>query len=139
MTEPVLVLCTGNSCRSIMAEALINALGGERYHAVSAGSRPTGTVHPEALAALARAGIPCPAPSSKSWDRFAGEPFALVITVCDHAAGEVCPYFAGSPRRLHWSIPDPAQATGPEAPAVFDAALRLLRQHIATELLAPAD
>lgn len=118
-----------------MAEALINALCAGRYHAVSAGSRPTGQVHPEALAALARAGIACPQPSSKSWDQFAGQPFALVITVCDNAAGEVCPYFAGSPRRLHWSIPDPAHAAGPEASAVFDAALQLLRDRIITELL----
>jgi len=133
----VLVLCTGNSCRSILAEAMINQLGGGRYRAVSAGSRPTGVVHPEALATLARHGIDPGRPRSKSWDEFAGASFDLVITVCDQAAHESCPVFGGPGRRLHWSTPDPAAVDGSEAMVLeaFEAAYRLLRDRIEKELL----
>lgn len=135
--QKVLVLCTGNSCRSIMAEALINHLGQGRYMAVSAGSRPTGQVHPQALAALARAGIPAGNPTSKTWDVFSGQAFDLVITVCDQAAGESCPAFLGKAQKLHWSTPDPATATGTpaEVAAVFDSVLARLRERVDTVLL----
>lgn len=133
----VLVLCTGNSCRSIMAEALINALGVGRYEAVSAGSNPAGYVHPKSIETLNRHGISVSNPRSKSWDEFAGQPFDLVITVCDAAASESCPAFLGRHDKLHWSTPDPAKATGTdeEINAAFDEAFGMLKQRIETELL----
>lgn len=133
----VLVLCTGNSCRSIMAEALINALGAGRYEAVSAGSDPAGYVHPKSIETLERHGISASNPTSKSWDEFAGERFDLVITVCDAAAAESCPAFLGKHKKLHWSTPDPAKATGTdeEINAAFGEAFNLLKQRIETELL----
>lgn len=133
----ILVLCTGNSCRSIMAEAIINSLGAGRYVAVSAGSNPTGYVHPKSIETLERHGISVSNPTSKSWDEFAGEHFDLVITVCDAAAAESCPAFLGKHEKLHWSTPDPAKATGTEEEinAAFDEAFTLLKQRIETELL----
>ena len=138
-TDParrVLVVCTGNSCRSVMAEALINHLGGGRYEAHSAGSRPAGYVHPKALETLRRHGIDPGAPSSQSWDDYAGERFDYVITVCDSAAAETCPAFPGEFARLHWSTPDPAQAVGneEEIDAAFEEAFALLRVRVETEL-----
>lgn len=124
----ILVLCTGNSCRSIMAEALFNHFGKGRFHAVSAGSWPTGFVHPMSLETLSRHGILMPEnPESKSWDIFAGKSFDLVVTVCDQAAGESCPIFFGSPEKLHWSIPDPAKSGTTEA---FDKAFYMLKERI---------
>lgn len=111
----VLVVCTGNSCRSVMAEALINDLGRGRYQAWSAGSFPAGFVHPKSIKTLQRHGIDPGQPRSKSWNEFATQEFDLVITVCDQAAGESCPLFPGTPRKLHWSTPDPAKITGSEA------------------------
>jgi len=131
-TLKVLVLCTGNSCRSVMAEALINALGRGRYQAWSAGSHPAGSVHPKSIATLKRHGIHPGQPRSKSWDEFAEQSFDLVITVCDQAAGESCPLFPGKPKKLHWSTPDPAKATGSEAEidAAFDRAFLLLKNRV---------
>ena len=128
----VLVLCTGNSCRSVMAEALINALGRGRYQAWSAGSVPAGYVHPKSLETLNRHGINPGQPRSKSWNEFAGQPFDLVITVCDQAAGESCPLFPGKPKKLHWSTPDPAKATGSKAEidAAFDKAFLMLKNRV---------
>lgn len=133
----VLVLCTGNSCRSIMAEGLINALGAGRYAAVSAGSDPAGYVHPKSIETLERHGISLVDPRSKSWDEFSGERFDLVITVCDAAAAESCPAFLGKHEKLHWSTPDPAKASGSEADinAAFEEAFSLLKQRIEQELL----
>jgi arsenate reductase (thioredoxin) len=130
--KKVLVLCTGNSCRSVMAEALINHLGRGRYKASSAGSSPAGYVHPKTIETLKRHGVDPGAPQSKSWDLFADERFDLVITVCDQAAGESCPVFPGEPRKLHWSIPDPAKAQGTEAEidAAFDGSFTLLKDRI---------
>lgn len=134
LTEPikVLILCTGNSCRSIMAEALLNDLGQGRFRAWSAGSFPTGHVHPRSLETLKRHGIDPGQPSSKSWNEFAAQPFDLVITVCDQAAGESCPIFPGQPTKLHWSTPDPAKAPGSEADtqAAFDRTFYLLKERI---------
>ena len=132
----VLVLCTGNSCRSVMAEALINAQCAGRYRAVSAGSQPVGFIHPGSMETLRRHGIPAGEPRSKSWDEFADQDFDMVITVCDQAASEHCPAFPGTPRRLHWSIPDPAQEAGSEGEInrAFDTAFALLRDHIVNEL-----
>jgi len=133
----ILVLCTGNSCRSVMAEALVNQLGAGRFLAYSAGSQPTGFVHPRAIATLKRHGIDPGMPSSKSWNEFSNQELDLVITVCDEAAGETCPLFPGSPAKKHWSTPDPAKVEGSEAEvdAAFDRAFTLLRQHIEDELL----
>lgn len=130
--ERILVLCTGNSCRSIMAEALLNHLGRGRVSAVSAGSHPTGHVHPLSIATLERHGINPGQPRSQSWDAFAGQAFDLVITVCDQAAAESCPVFLGASQKLHWSTPDPAKATGTDADiqAAFDDAFRHLKHRI---------
>ncbi len=134
----VLVLCTGNSCRSIMAEGLINKLGAGRYEAVSAGSNPAGFVHPKSIETLKRHGIIISEPRSKSWDEFAGQHFDLVITVCDAAAAESCPSFLGKHEKLHWSTPDPAKATGTEEEIdkAFDEAFGMLRERVEKELLA---
>lgn len=128
----VLVLCTGNSCRSVMAEALINDLHRGRYRAWSAGSHPTGSVHPKSIETLRRHGIDLGQPRSKSWNEFIDQPFDLVITVCDQAAGESCPLFPGNPKKLHWSTPDPAKASGSETEisAAFDEAFLLLRRRV---------
>ena len=124
----VLVVCTGNSCRSVIAEALLNARGQGQIQAHSAGSTPAGFVHPGSLAALDRHDVPYGSPSSQSWDKYAGQSFDVVITVCDSAAAETCPVFHGLARRVHWSTPDPAAATGSQADidAVFDSVFKQL-------------
>lgn len=111
----VLFLCTGNSARSILAEALMNRWGQGKFHAFSAGSRPNGTVNPYALALLQQVGIPLDNARSKSWDEFAvpGAPeMDFIFTVCDNAAGESCPYWPGRPITAHWGVPDPATVAG---------------------------
>ena len=133
----VLVLCTGNSCRSIMAEGIINELGKGKYTAVSAGSTPTGYVHPKSIETLERNGIQIPKPRSQSWDEFADHAFDFIITVCDQAANESCPVFLGSGQKLHWSTPDPAHAVGSEQDidAAFDNAFDMLKGRIENELI----
>jgi arsenate reductase (thioredoxin) len=111
----LLFLCTGNSARSIMAEAIMNHKGRPNFTAYSAGSHPSGRVRPEALQQLESAHVPVTNPRSKSWDEFArpGAPkLDFVITVCDHAAKEVCPVWPGQPMTAHWGVPDPAEAAG---------------------------
>ena len=115
MPHNVLFLCTGNSARSILAEAILNHKAKGEFAAYSAGSHPSGTVRPEALAHLAAAGLPTDGLRSKSWDEFAG-PTAprmdFVFTVCDNAANEACPFWPGQPMTAHWGIPDPTAVTG---------------------------
>ncbi|HEX2565799.1 MAG TPA: arsenate reductase ArsC [Burkholderiales bacterium] len=131
----VLFLCTGNSARSIMSEAYLNAKGGGRFAAYSAGSRPTGAVNPLALQLLEQRSISTKGLASKSWNEFAkpGAPqFNFVITVCDSAAAESCPVWPGHPSRMHFSIPDPAAVEGDEARKreAFEHAFSTLAAHI---------
>src|SRR6516164_5420275 len=131
----VLFLCTGNSARSIMAEAILNKIGAGKFRAFSAGSQPEGRVHPEALQLLQSLGYDTSSFRSKSWSEFA-DPGALlldfVFTVCDNAAGEVCPVWPGQPMTAHWGVPDPAQAEGnpAEIALAFKDTYRMLNQRI---------
>jgi protein-tyrosine-phosphatase len=131
----VLILCTGNSARSILGEALVDHLGGGRFKGFSAGSTPKGAVHPVALKLLERKGLPTAGMRSKSWDEFAAPgapPIDFVITVCDNAAGESCPIWPGTPLKAHWGIPDPAAVDGTDAEkmAAFSQAYDSLERRI---------
>lgn len=136
----VLFLCTGNSCRSILGEATFNHLAPEGWRAMSAGSQPTGYVHPRSLALLAREGIKTEGFYSKSWDELPATP-DIVITVCASAAGETCPAYLGPVLRTHWGVEDPAHATGTdeEIDAAFMKAYRILRARIEAFLALPLD
>jgi len=131
----VLFLCTGNSARSIIAECVLNRLGKERFSAHSAGSFPRGAVHPFALDLLRKQGYDTGTLRSKSWDEFAtpgASPLDFVFTVCDNAAGEVCPVWPGQPVTAHWGLSDPAAVAGSEAERrlAFAATLRALNNRI---------
>jgi arsenate reductase len=134
-TYNILFLCTGNSARSILAEALLNHWGGGSFRAWSAGSYPTGRINPLALELLAHMKIPAVGARSKSWDEFAGPggvEFDFVITVCDKAAGETCPIWPGQPMTAHWGVDDPAAVTGSNAEKMlaFRDAFRALEHRI---------
>jgi protein-tyrosine-phosphatase len=140
----VLFLCTGNSARSILAEALLNHWGRSRFRAYSAGSFPKGAVHPLALALVESRRLPTAGLRSKSWDEFArpGAPVMdFVFTVCDQAAGEVCPVWPGHPVTAHWGVPDPAAVAGDESERrrAFRDALNRLEAHIKLFVALPLD
>lgn len=151
MSEPaeirnVLFLCTGNSARSIMAECALNREGQGLFQAYSAGSYPTGTVNPHAIELLKQQNFPTDGLRSKSWDEFAAADapdldFDFVITVCDQAAGEVCPAWPGQPMTAHWGIPDPAAVTesDEEAQKAFFEAFRQLQNRISVFVSLPFD
>jgi arsenate reductase len=138
----VLFLCTGNSARSIMAEAILNHKANGRFTSFSAGSHPSGKVRPEALAQLQLAGLPTTGLRSKSWDEFAtpgAPPIHFIFTVCDNAANEVCPIWPGHPTTAHWGIPDPAAVKGTpdEIARAFHDAFVILDRRISLFLALP--
>jgi protein-tyrosine-phosphatase len=131
----VLFLCTGNSARSVLAEAILNKVGAGRFKAYSAGSQPKGKVHPRTLELLGGLGYDTGGLRSKSWDEFAkpGAPqIDFIVTVCDNAAGETCPVWPGKPMTAHWGVPDPADAAGTDAEIAmaFKEAYRKLSRRI---------
>ena len=136
-TLNVLFLCTANSARSILAEACLNSVGGDRFRGYSAGSHPSGRVNPFALELLQHEGISTDGLSSKAWDAFAAPgapPIDVVITVCDNAAGETCPVWPGRPAGAHWGVADPAAAVGDDDTrrAAFKLAYSTLKKRIDT-------
>jgi arsenate reductase len=142
----ILVLCTGNSARSILGEMLFNHLGQGRVKAYSAGSKPGGVVNPVALETLQRHGIPCAGARSKSWDEFADSAvppaptFHFIFTVCSNAANETCPVWPGHPTTAHWAIPDPAHVEPIEARReAFETAYQSLKKRIAAFLALPLE
>jgi len=138
----VLFLCTGNSARSILAEAILNKAGKGRFRAFSAGSFPKGRVHPAALKLLEEMGHPTGGFRSKSWDEFAspgGPEFDFIITVCDNAAGEVCPVWPGKPVTAHWGIEDPAAVEGEGQREAFWQAYQALKRRIDLLLALPME
>ncbi len=141
-TYNILFLCTGNSARSIIAEAIANRVGQGRFKAYSAGSRPSGEVHPFTLGLLGRFNFNTDSARSKSWDEFAvpGAPkMDFVFTVCDNAANESCPVWPGQPMSAHWGVPDPAVAEGTEAERrlAFSEAYRILNRRISIFMALP--
>ncbi len=134
----ILFLCTGNSCRSVLAEATFNVLAPEGMSAMSAGSNPAGYVHPRSIALLQREGIPTEGYFSKSWNDLPITP-DIVITVCGSAAGETCPAYLGNAIRAYWGVEDPAKATGTdeEIDAAFEKAYSILRKRIEAFLKLP--
>lgn len=134
----ILFLCTGNSCRSILAEATFNHLAPANMRAMSAGSKPTGEVHPRSIALLKSKGIATDGYVSKSWDHLPNVP-DIVVTVCSNAAGETCPAYLGNVVRTHWGVDDPAKATGSDAEIIasFELAYLVLRKRIEAFLALP--
>ncbi len=128
----VLVVCTGNSCRSVMTEALLNHYGKGRIKAYSAGSHPIGRINEGALATLKRHGLPTEGYQSQSWEEFEAIPMDIVITVCDNAAGETCPAYLGQVVRAHWGVSDPGHVKGTEMEKItaFEKTFAILEQRV---------
>ena len=137
----VLVLCTGNSCRSVMGEALVTALGQGRFKGYSAGSRPIGRINTGALATLARHGLPTQGYSSKSMDAFKDQPIDILISVCDSAGKEPCPVFLDPAIRAHWGVEDPGHVEGTqeEIIAAFDKTFNTLKRRVQAMVDLPTD
>ncbi len=137
----VFVICTGNSCRSVLGEALFNHLGEGRIKAFSAGSHPLGRLNKGALATLGRHGLPTDGYKSQSWDEFEDQPMDVVITVCDNAAGEICPVYLNEAARVHWGLVDPGHIEGTEEEkiAAFEKTYGILEQRINKVLALPLE
>jgi arsenate reductase len=137
----ILIVCTGNSCRSVMGEALFNHLGQNRIQAFSAGSHPIGRINAGALATLKRHGLPTEGYKSQSWDEFEGQPMDIVITVCDNAAGEACPVYLTKAVRAHWGVTDPGHVEGTEAEkiAAFEQTFKTLELRVNKMLELPLE
>ena len=145
MTTNVLILCTHNSARSVLAKSMLNHLArllGKDVRAYSAGSAPSGRINPHALAALGQAGVDVSTARSKSWDEFVGPgapEMHIVITVCDSAAAETCPFWPGSPVKVHWGYPDPSNAAEGQKPQAFDLTRQALGYRMLQLLALPLD
>ena len=137
----VLVLCTGNSCRSVLGEALFNHLGQGRIKAFSAGSHPLGRINSNALATLQKHGLPVEGYKSQSWNEFSDQPMDIVITVCDNAAGETCPVYLDNAVRAHWGLADPAhiKGTDDEVHAAFEKTYQAMERRINKMLALPLE
>ncbi len=137
----IFVICTGNSCRSVLGEALFNHLGKGRLQAFSAGSHPIGRINTGALATLKRHNLPTEGYQSQSWDEFEHQAMDIVITVCDNAAGEICPIYLNKAIKVHWGLVDPGHIEGNEAEkiAAFETTFNLLEQRINKMLILPLE
>lgn len=137
----VLILCTGNSCRSVIGEALINHMSEGRIRAWSAGSYPAGTVNPKAISVLKSHDLPIVGLSSKSWDELDDIEFDIVITVCDRAQNETCPVYLNKTLKVHWGLPDPAEVIGDEKEVedAFESTYQALHKRIALMLALPLE
>ncbi len=137
----VFIICTGNSCRSVMGEALFNHLGQGGIQAFSAGSHPIGRINTGALATLKRHGLPTEGYQSQSWEDFEDQPMDVVITVCDNAAGETCPVYLSKTVQVHWGVSDPGHVGGTEAEkiAAFDKTFGILRLRVEKMLVLPLE
>lgn len=137
----VFVICTGNSCRSVMGEALFNYLGEGRIKAFSAGSHPIGRINEDALATLKRHGLPIDGYRSQSWEEFADQSMDIVITVCDNAHGETCPVYLTDAVRVHWGVADPSHVNGNEAEkiAAFEETFATLKLRVNQMLALPLE
>lgn len=137
----VFVICTGNSCRSVMGEALFNYLGHERLKAFSAGSHPIGRINAGALATLKRHNLPTEGFQSQSWDDFSGQPMDIVITVCDNAAGETCPAYLDAAVKVHWGLVDPGHVEGTDKEVItaFEETFSIIKQRINSMLALPLE
>lgn len=137
----IFVICTGNSCRSVMGEALFNHLGEGRLKAFSAGSHPIGRINTGALATLKRHNLPTEGYQSQSWDNFTDQPMDIVITVCDNAAGETCPAYLNDSVRVHWGLTDPGHVKGTdeETIAAFEETFSIIEQRVKSMLTLPLE
>lgn len=135
--KKILFLCTGNSARSIISECLLNHMGGNKFNAYSAGSKPTGKVNPYAIQTLIKNNVNYSYVSSKSWDAFVNNSFDCVVTVCNNAANESCPIYPGSPKKLHWDLKDPVAFEGSKEEILkeFQKTFDLIKKYIEQDFL----